>query len=295
VVGGHIVSSGGEAVKEIQMANVLITGCSSGFGLLSALEFARRGHAVHATMRNLAKDGGLKAAAEKDKLDMQVRQLDVLDLASIDRCVKEASATAPIDVLVNNAGFEMRGPIEEIDEDEVKRQFDTNVFGLLRVIRAVVPAMRERGSGTVINLSSVAGIVAPPYGGMYGATKHAVECISEALYYELKPFGVRVAIVEPGAFVTGFGENIVTAKRFTADSPYRKGFAAFDVAIGGMRQGIANDPQEVANIICDAAFTEAPVLRYIAGDDGRLIAGVRKQTDFEGFETAMRQTLNWYD
>jgi NAD(P)-dependent dehydrogenase (short-subunit alcohol dehydrogenase family) len=263
--------------------------------MLTALEFARRGHTVHATMRNLAKDGDLKAAAEKDKLDIQVRQLDVLDQASIDRCVKEASAMAPIDVLVNNAGFEMRGPIEQIDDDEVKRQFDTNVFGLLRVVRAVVPAMRERGSGTVVNLSSIGGIVAPPYGGMYGATKHAVESISEALYYELKPFGVRVAIVEPGAFVTGFRDNIVTAKRFTKDSPYWKGFEGFEAAFGGMRDGAANDPQEVANIVCDAAFTEAPVLRYLAGSDAKLIAGVRKQMDFEGFEDAMRKTLNWYD
>jgi NAD(P)-dependent dehydrogenase (short-subunit alcohol dehydrogenase family) len=279
------------------MANVLITGCSSGFGLLAAVEFARRGHTVHATMRNLRKDGELKAAAAAAKVDVHIRPLDVLDQKSIDAAVKDVTAQGPVDVLVNNAGFEMRGPIEEIDEDEVKRQFDTNVFGLLRVIRAVVPAMRERGSGTVVNLSSIGGIVAPPYGGMYGATKHAVESISEALYYELKPFGIRVAIVEPGAFRTGFRDNILTARKFTKDSPYWKGFESFEAAFDNMRTGTAatNDPQQVANIIVDAAFTEAPRLRYLVGSDAEMIAGVRKAMDFEGFEKTMRQALNWYD
>lgn len=277
------------------MANVLITGCSSGFGMLAALEYARRGHLVHATMRDVAKAGDLKRAAEAENLDITVLPLDVLDAGSIERAVADASASAPIDVLVNNAGFEIRGPIEEIDDDEAKRQFDTNVFGLLRVVRAVAPAMRQRRSGTIINLSSVAGIVAPPYGGIYGASKHAVECISEAMYYEMKPFGIRVAIIEPGAFVTGFGGNIITAKRFSEASPYWNGFKSFDVAIGGMRAAAPNDPQDVANAICDAAFTEAPKLRYVVGADGELIAGVRKQLDFEGFEAAMRQTLNWHD
>jgi NAD(P)-dependent dehydrogenase (short-subunit alcohol dehydrogenase family) len=279
------------------MANVLITGCSSGFGLLGAVEFAKRGHTVHATMRDPKKDGELEKAAETAKVDVQVRQLDVLDQKSIDRAVKEASAQGPIDVLVNNAGFEMRGPIELIEDDEVKRQFDTNVFGLLRVVRAVVPAMRERGSGTVINLSSIGGLVAPPYGGMYGASKHAVECITEAMHYELQPFGVRVALVEPGAFRTGFRDNIVTAKRFTKDSPYWERFERFEAAFDTMRTGAAgtNDPQQVANVIVDAAFTEAPKLRYLVGSDAEMIAGVRKAMDFEGFEKTMRQALNWFD
>jgi NAD(P)-dependent dehydrogenase (short-subunit alcohol dehydrogenase family) len=279
------------------MANVLITGCSSGFGLLAAVEFARRGNTVHATMRDPKKDGELRRAAEQAKVDVQVRQLDVLDQKSIDRAVSEASAVAPIDVLVNNAGYELRAPIELADDDEVRKQFDTNVFGLLRVVRAVAPTMRERRSGTIINLSSIGGLVAPPYGGLYGATKHAVESISEALYYELKPFGVRVAVVEPGAFRTGFRGNIVTARRFTEDSPYWKGFENFEAAFDTMRSGTssANDPQDVANAIVDAAFTEAPKLRYLVGSDAQLIAGVRKQMDFEGFEETMRKTLNWYD
>jgi NAD(P)-dependent dehydrogenase (short-subunit alcohol dehydrogenase family) len=279
------------------MANVLITGCSSGFGLLAAVEFARRGNTVHATMRDPKKDGELRRAAEQAKVDVQVRQLDVLDQKSIDRAVSEASTAAPIDVLVNNAGYELRAPIELADDDEVRKQFDTNVFGLLRVVRAVAPTMRERRSGTIINLSSIGGLVAPPYGGLYGATKHAVESISEALYYELKPFGVRVAVVEPGAFRTGFRGNIVTARRFTEDSPYWKGFENFEAAFDTMRSGTssANDPQDVANAIVDAAFTEAPKLRYLVGSDAQLIAGVRKQMDFEGFEETMRKTLNWYD
>jgi NAD(P)-dependent dehydrogenase (short-subunit alcohol dehydrogenase family) len=135
-------------------------------------------------------------------------------------------------------------------------------------------------------------------GGMYGATKHAVECISEAMYYELKPFGVRVAVVEPGAFATGFRGNIVTAKRFNEGSPYWKNYQGFEAAFDKIRQGgpagTPNDPQQVADVICDAAFTEAPVLRYVVGADAQLIAGVRKQMDFEGFEQTMRKTLDWW-
>jgi NAD(P)-dependent dehydrogenase (short-subunit alcohol dehydrogenase family) len=277
------------------MAHVLITGCSSGFGLLTALEFARRGHTVHATMRDTSKDGELRKAAEGEGLEIKVLQLDVLDTASIERAVKEASAAAPIDVLVNNAGFELRSPIELADDDEVLRQFDTNVFGLLRVIRVVAPLMRERRSGAIINLSSLAGVVAVPYGGLYAATKHAVEAISETLHYELHSFGVRVAIVEPGAFQTSFRDNIVRARRFTEASPYWELSERFEASREKLNQGPPNDPQEVANAVCDAAFTEAPKLRYLAGADAQLIATVRKQADFEGFEAAMRQTLDWHD
>lgn len=279
------------------MANVLITGCSSGFGLLGALKFARGGDTVFATMRTPSKGAELEKARDAERLDLRVLPLDVTDQASIDKAVAEIEAKGGVDVLVNNAGYELSSPIELAQDDEVRGEFDTNVLGILRTVRAVAPHMRARGRGSVINVSSVAGIVAPPFGGWYAASKHAVEAISEALYYELKPFGIRVAVIEPGAYETGFGGNITPARNFTVDSPYRAAYDNFQQAMGRLREGPAtgNDPQQVADAIYDAAYTEAPKLRYICGADANMIATVRRATDFEGFENAMRQTLDWHD
>ena len=279
------------------MANVLITGCSSGFGLLAALEFARKGDHVFATMRNTAKAGELERARDAEKLPIEILRLDLLDATSITKAVAAAEVSGPIDVLVNNAGMELRSPIEIADEDEVRAQFETNVFGTLRVTRAVLPKMRERRSGTIVNLSSVAGIVSVPYGGYYAASKHALEAISEAMHYELHSFGVRVIIIEPGAFPTEFGGNAFPARAFTEASPYyalREGFEA------GRRKmmmpgGATQDPADVARAIYDAVHDATPKLRYLVGADAQMIAGVRKQLDFEAFEGAMRNAMDWRD
>src|SRR6185295_6420910 len=199
------------------MANVLITGCSSGFGLLTALEFARKGDHVFATMRNMAKAGALEQQRDAEKLPIDILQLDILDQASVDGAIATAGR---IDVLINNAGMELRSPIEDASDAEIRRQFETNVFGTMRVIHAVLPAMRKRGSGTIVNLSSVAGIIGVPYGGYYSATKHALEAISETMHYELSSFGVRVISIEPGAFHTEFGNNTFTAAGFNEQSAY---------------------------------------------------------------------------
>jgi NAD(P)-dependent dehydrogenase (short-subunit alcohol dehydrogenase family) len=278
------------------VANVLITGCSSGFGLLAALEFARRGDKVFATMRDTSKSAALDEAAKKEGLEIAVLRLDLLDPASIDSAIAEAERAGPIDVLVNNAGFEVRSSVEDASEDEVRAQFETNVIGTLRVMRALLPRMRERGAGTIINLSSVAGIVGVPFAGYYAASKHALEAITEAMHYEVKPFGVRVALIEPGAFQTQFGANIVHAKNFNASSPYWNTSERFHAARTKLANPEApNDPQDVARAIVEAATTDTPKLRWLVGGDAQLIGAVRKQTDFEGFEAAMRQTLDWWD
>jgi NAD(P)-dependent dehydrogenase (short-subunit alcohol dehydrogenase family) len=280
------------------MANVLITGCSSGFGLLTARQFARKGDTVFATMRNTKKAGSLEQARNAEKLDnIKILQLDVLDDASVKKAVAEASKAGPIDVLVNNAGLELRSSIEDATDAEVKRQFETNVFGTLRVIRAVLPAMRERGSGTIVNLSSIAGVVAPPYGGFYAASKHALEAISEALHYEVQPLGVRVIVIEPGGFATEFRNNIQPAAAFNDKSPYWERAERFETAVRGITApgGQSGDPEDVAIAIYNAVHDAEPKLRYLVGGDAQMIAGVRKQTTFEQFEAAMRQTMNWHD
>ena len=279
------------------MSNVLVTGCSSGFGYLASLGFARQGHTVFATMRNLAKAGPLQETTEKEGLDLTVLQLDVTDPESVERAVKEALAAAgTIDVLVNNAGIELRSSIEEASDAEILAQLDTNVLGLVRVTRAVLPQMRERREGVIVNVSSIAGLVARPFGGYYSASKHAVEAISEALHFELAEFGIRVAIVEPGQFKTDLGDNALTAERFDESSPYWPSAQRFDVAVRTLvTDGEPADAQAVADLIVAVADDAAAPLRHIVGTDAELIMSVRTADDFEYYEQTMRSALNWWD
>ena len=162
------------------MANILITGSNSGFGRLAVLTLARQGHQVVATMRTVSKGEDLRRLAEKEGLDIEIRQLDVTEPDSVEASIGDP---ADIDVLVNNAGFEVQGAIEQIDDVLMQRQLDTNVIGPLRTMRAVLPAWSERGSGVVVNVSSIAGRVAPPYSGAYAASKHALEALTESLHF----------------------------------------------------------------------------------------------------------------
>lgn len=279
------------------MSTVLITGCSSGFGLLTAVELARRGDTVVATMRDPGRAGPLREAASAAGVDVTVVALDVSDEASVRRGIEEAErAVGPLNIVINNAGIEVKGPIEEVEDDEALRQLDTNVLGPLRVIRAVVPAMRERRSGTIVNVSSLAGLVTRPFAGLYAASKHALEAVSEALALEVRPFGVRVVVVEPGQFETSIGANAVVARRFTEASPYWDTSNRFDVAIGGLAPDDQQaDAGHVARVIADLAHADDPPLRTLVGEDAELVMTVRRSTDFEGFEKAMRATLDWWD
>ncbi len=279
------------------MATALITGCSSGFGLLTALHLARRGHRVVATMRDPARDAGLARTTRAEGLPVAILPLDVCDGAQVSATVARAEAEhGPLDVLVNNAGIELRSSIEDADEADIRRQFDTNVFGTVRMIQAVLPRMRARRAGTIVNVSSIAGLVSRPYGGYYAASKHALEAISEALHYEVAPFGIRVVVVEPGQYGTRLLDNAYLGRRFTPASPYWDRSAQFDqrvkrLAPGGER----GDPDEVARLICDVAVGERAGLRHLAGGDAHQIAAAYRQLDFEAFEQAMRQTLEWWD
>jgi len=274
--------------------NVLITGANSGFGLLTAAAFARAGHRVHAGLRNPAKGAALKALADEG-LPVTALALDVTDTASIAAAVSKASAPGPIDVLVNNAGFEVSGPVEHLSDASLQRQFDTNVLGVVRMVRAVAPAMRERGEGLIVNVSSVAGHISAPFTGAYSASKHAVEALSETLWFELRPFGVRVVLVEPGAFETSFGANVVTEPAYDEASPYRPIAARFNAAMAAFRSGPPQEPQEVADIILAAAFDPDPKLRQLAGDDARMLVPLYRSMDFEGFASVMLTRLGLTD
>ena len=245
------------------MSNVLITGANSGFGLLTARKFAQAGHTVNAGFRSKNRAGDLEALA-RELPNVRPVRLDVTDQALIDSAVAQAREAGPIDVLVNNAGFELVCPVDSLSDELLSRQFDTNVFGVVRMIRAVAPEMRERKSGSIVNLSSVQGWVTVAYSAAYAASKHALESLSEGLWYELAPFGVRVAVVEPGVFLTNFTSNAVTAPGFEAGSPHWENAQRHGAAIRPTMQTSRTeaDPQEVAEAVFEAATTTAtPTLR----------------------------------
>lgn len=279
------------------MSVVLITGCNSGFGFHASLTFARQGHEVFATVRNLDRAGPLTDAAKAEDLELRVLRLDVRDADSVEGAVAEVvERVGRIDVCVNNAGIELRGPIEECSDDEVLVQFDTNVFGLLRVVRAVLPVMRAQGSGVIVNVGSLAGLVARPFGGMYSATKHAVEAISESLHFECAPFGIRIAVVEPGQFETELLNNAITAAQFTDDSIYKEASDRFDEALQRLApDGRRAPPEVVADTIVAVAEDDETGLRHLVGADADLVWSVRNGSTFEQYERTVRQALDWWE
>ena len=279
------------------MSVVLITGCNSGFGLHASLTFARQGHEVFATVRTLDRAAPLRAAAEAEELELHVVRLDVRYADSVEGAVAEVVERAGrIDVCVNNAGVELRGPIEECSDDEMLVQFDTNVFGLVRVVRAVLPVMRAQGSGVIVNVGSLAGLVSRPYGGLYSATKHAVEAISEALHFECAPFGVRVAVLEPGQFETELLNNAIVAARFDDDSIYKAASDRFDAALQRLAPDGKRAPAEVvAEAIVAVAEDDEATLRHVIGSDAELVWSVRSGSTFEEYEQTMRAALDWWE
>ncbi len=274
------------------MTRILITGSNSGFGKLTALSLARQGHDVIATMRTLAKGGDLRATAETEGLPIEIRRLDVSDPASVADGIGDPTE---VDVVVNNAGFEVAGALELIDDALWTRQLDTNVLGPMRVIRAVLPAWRQRGSGTIVNVSSIAGVVGSPFGGAYSASKHALEGLSEALQLETSGFGIRVRLVEPGSFETEFRGNIVTVDGWE-DSDYFDRAERFREArrvLSG--DGPPADPQDVADAIVRAALDPDAPFRNFVGSDAQLIHSVKSAMPFEEFEATMRDRLDWHE
>jgi NAD(P)-dependent dehydrogenase (short-subunit alcohol dehydrogenase family) len=266
------------------MSVVLVTGTSSGIGLATSLHFARLGHDVHAGLRDPAAAAELRQAVESERLPIHLLALDVNDDASVGRGVGEVLAHAGrVDVLVNNAGIGGGGPIEDVPVDWAQGLFETNYFGAIRMIRAVLPGMRERRSGVIVNVSSIAGRLAIAGHGHYSAVKHALEAASEALAQEVQGFGIRVAIVEPGVVVTPIFTN---ARRFADPaSPYAVHVHRL-LLFYQMQMKAPSQPADVARVIHEAATAAEPKLRYLVGDDAeRLVAGRQRLTDEEYVET----------
>jgi NAD(P)-dependent dehydrogenase (short-subunit alcohol dehydrogenase family) len=200
----------------------IVTGSSSGIGLDTSITLAQNGFLTYATMRNLDKGSVIETAAEKEKIPIRVVELDVTD----DRSVKDAiqhiiSEIGKIDVLVNNAGYGLVGAFEDLSMEEIKSQYETNVFGLMRVTQKVLPIMRKQESGIIVNVSSGAGIFGYPGGSAYVSTKFAVEGLSESISYELESFDIKVVLIEPGFIRTNFANAMILAKKAQdPNSPY---------------------------------------------------------------------------
>lgn len=258
----------------------LITGCSTGIGRATAVELTTRGYEVIATARRPETLADLDVALSV--------ALDVDSDVSVAQAVAEAG---PVDVLVNNAGFGVEGPIESVPLDEVRRMFETNVFGSIRMIQAVLPDMRERGGGAIVNVTSTAGIAAPPLGGFYAATKFAMEAISEALKLEVGHFGIQVFAIEPGVIETSFGDNALDHRG--EPGPYEELGTLWAKAMETLGGGeVPPGPGLVASAIATALESDGTQLRWPVGPDAEMIAAARTGTGYDEFVAGMRAVLN---
>jgi len=259
----------------------LITGCSTGFGRLLAQTLLRQGHRVAATARNLDQLADLKA---DDEARLLRAALDVTRGAEIRQAVDAALGRfGHIDVLVNNAGYGYFSTFEEGDVDEIRRLFETNVIGLVRVTQAVLPSMRRRRSGVIVNLSSIAGRAAFPRAAFYNASKFAVEALSESMHYEVRPFGIRVVVIEPGSYDTDFGPRSAVRSPGLSDpqAPYAP-FAEKWSQVAARMMPEKQDPREVVEGIITAAEQGDSFMRLPFGRDAvGLVRQRESMTDAE--------------
>ncbi len=255
----------------IASKTVLITGASSGIGRATALCVAARGYHVLATSRELSRLDSLVETARSDSLSISAHLLDVNDAASVSEVVPRLlSESGGLDALVNNAGYGLWGCLETLTVEEVKDQFETNLFAVLSMSKAVLPHMRERGRGTIVNVGSVAGRIVGPAGGAYASSKFALDGLTRALRMEVAAFGVRVVLIEPGVFRTNFGLNSVVGEA-TLDpgSPYYM-FSQRIRQKSGKSTLWAGDPARVGRTIARVLESRHPRQRYQVGLDARL-------------------------
>jgi NAD(P)-dependent dehydrogenase (short-subunit alcohol dehydrogenase family) len=254
---------------------VLITGCSTGIGRATAERLADEGWNVHATARRP------ESIEDLQKRGCKTHALDVTDEGSMESAVAEVGKDGPIGALINNAGYSQSGAIETIPMESVRRQFETNVFGLMRMCQLVLPSMRSAGSGRIVNLSSMGGKLTFPGGGVYHATKHSVEALSDALRFEVRGFGVDVVVIEPGLIVTEFGETAAgSLAEVEEHGPYAKfnsdvAKATADAYTGPMAR-LGAGPEAVAAKIAKALTARRPSTRYTVTPSAKVMLGVRR-------------------
>jgi short-subunit dehydrogenase len=281
--------------KEVEQQKVaIITGSSSGIGFETALTLARNGFHTYATMRNIKKSVDIMEIANRERLPLQVIQLDVNDDTSIRNSIEKViSEKERIDLLVNNAGYGLVGAFEDLSVEEIKSQFETNFFGVIRLTQQVLPIMRKQKSGTIVNVSSGAGRIGFPGMSAYVSSKFALEGLSESISYELEPFGIKIVIIEPGVIRTNFKKNAVMSKKLLDDSfisPYSSIIQKMDASITSIIEH-ATPPEEVAKAILHVVTSTNPELRFPIGNDIIMMLETKKSMSDEDFRKMMMQSI----
>ncbi|MGI0032795.1 MAG: SDR family oxidoreductase [Nitrososphaeraceae archaeon] len=271
----------------------LVTGSSSGIGFATAIMLARAGIHTYASMRNLKKSKTITELASTENLPLQVVQLDVNDKKSVKEAItKIVTEKQRIDVLVNNAGYGLFGSLEDVSIEELKAQFETNFFGVIRVTQLVLPIMRKQKSGTIVNVSSVGGRIGLPVLSAYHSTKFALEGLSESMSYELEPFGIRVVIIEPGVIRTNImNSSIIAKKAQDPKSPYFSLIHKVENNFKLMMENESSPPEEVAKVILGVVTSENPQLRYTVGNDAATMIQARVNMSDNQFKKMIIQNF----
>lgn len=272
----------------------VVTGSSSGIGFQTALLLARNGFSTYASMRDTQKSARITEIANNERLPLQVVQIDVnndfMVKNAIDKIIDEGKR---IDVLVNNAGYGLFGALEDLSIDEIKAQFETNFFGVIRVTQAVLPIMRKQGDGTIVNISSVGGQVGVPILSAYNSTKFALEGLSESMSYELEHFGIRVIVIEPGFIKTNIMNSSVLAKKaLDQKSPHYTLTQRIESHFKSMMDNPeSSSPEEVAKSILKAITSDDSQLRITVGNDAQGIIQAKRKMSESDFTEMIRQQL----
>ena len=267
----------------------VVTGSSSGIGFEISLILARHGFNTYATMRDLQKSSTLRSIADKEKIPLKCVQLDVTNDMSVKQAIETIVNEAnKIDILVNNAGYGLSGAFEDLLINEIKVQFDTNYFGLIRATQAVLPIMRNQSAGIIVNISSGLGRFGIATSSAYASSKFAIEGLTESISYELEPFGIRTILVEPGIIKTNFIKAAVLAEKSKdPNSPY---FQFMNNMENGMKKLIESgeSPEYVAKVVLDAINDSNPKLRYLAGKDVEHIMEIKNKVSDEDFHNMIK-------
>jgi len=268
----------------------LVTGGSRGIGFVTSTTLARNGFLTYASMRNLDKEKEIRLVVDKENIPLKTIQLDVTDSNSVHNAIKSImEQSGRIDVLVNNAGYGLVGAFEELGIEEIKQQYETNFFGIIRVTQAVLPIMRKQKSGIIVNMSSGAGRFGYPNGSAYVSTKFALEGLSESVAYEVEPFGIKIVLVEPGFVRTNFS-NVVAKRSQSPTSQYSKMTEKMAASIDQMKVN-SSSPELVTNVVLEAVTSKNPNLRYLAGKDVEKWMEQKKNMSDEQFFSMIKQSL----
>lgn len=273
----------------------IVTGSSSGIGFETSLALARNGFCTYATMRNLDKSKTILELARLEELPLEVLRLNVTDDKSVKKAIEKiANEQERIDVLVNNAGYALVGPFEELSIEEFKEQFETNVLGAIRVTQGVLPIMRNQRCGTIVNISSIAGRIGFPLTSAYVSSKFALEGLSESIAYETEQFRIKVILIEPGVIKTNFDNNLKIGKRVAATDPNSPYAEITKRRILGFKPRFekGSHPTEVAKAILRAIESEnSPELRHLVGNDAFKLMEIRKNTSDKEFRKLVMESV----